>query len=132
MIKTILLILLGIFFVLNGLNHLFNTNVLKEYAEKKGLFSPRNMVILSGMALIFGGISLVIPPIQIYGIIGLCGFLIVASFTIHKFWREKEPRDRLVESMHFAKNLAILTKDASAAVSTLEAALAWIKRVLGH
>ena len=110
MIKTILLILLGIFFVLNGLNHLFNTNVLKEYAEKKGLFSPRNMVILSGMALIFGGISLVIPPIQIYGIIGLCGFLIVASFTIHKFWREKEPRDRLVESMHFAKNLAILTE----------------------
>ncbi len=110
MLKTILLILLGIFFVLNGLNHLFNTNVLREYAEKKGLFSPRIMVLISGLALIFGGISLVVPAVRIYGIIGLCAFLIVASFTIHSFWREKEPKDRLVESMHFAKNLAILTE----------------------
>ncbi|MDH3650314.1 MAG: DoxX family membrane protein [Saprospiraceae bacterium] len=110
MIKTILLILLGLFFVLNGLNHLVNAKVLEEYAEKKGLFSPKIMVLLSGVALIGGGISMVIEPVRIYGILALCAFLIIASFTIHRFWSEKDRTNRLVEGMHFAKNLAILTE----------------------
>ena len=36
MIKTILVSLLGIFFILNGINHLFNTKTLEEYAHKRG------------------------------------------------------------------------------------------------
>ncbi len=109
-IKLILLIMLGLFFVLNGINHLFNSHILEEYAEKRGLFSPKIAVLLSGILLIFGGISLVIKPIRIYGIIGLSIFLVVAAFTIHQFWQERDREKRMMEAAHFAKNMAILTE----------------------
>jgi uncharacterized membrane protein YphA (DoxX/SURF4 family) len=66
MIKTILLILLGLFFILNGLNHLFNRLTLEEYAHRRGLVSPRIMVFLSGLLLIFGGLSLMTGYFQLY------------------------------------------------------------------
>jgi len=110
MIKTILLILLGLFFILNGINHLINTHIYKEYSAKKGLMSPTLMVRISGVALIFGGLSLATGFLKIYGIIGLSIFLIIASFTLHQFWKEEDTEMKLLEGMHFAKNMAILTE----------------------
>ena len=110
MLKTILLILLGIFFILNGINHLINTHIYQEYSEKKGLMSPKLMVRLSGVALIFGGLSLSTGILLIYGIYGLSLFLVIASFTIHQFWKEDNMEMKLLEGMHFAKNMAILTE----------------------
>lgn len=108
MIKTILLILLGLFFVLNGINHLVNTHIYQEYSLKKGLISPLLMVRLSSVVLILGGLSLMFNMGKIYGIIGLCIFLMIASFTVHRFWREQKTEMKLLEGMHFAKNMAIL------------------------
>ena len=110
MLKTILLILLGIFFLLNGINHLINTHIYEEYSIKRGLVSPKLMVRLSSIVLIFGGLSLAFGFLKIYGIIGLCIFLLIASFTVHQFWKEKNTQMRLLEGMHFAKNMAILTE----------------------
>ena len=110
MIKTILLIVLGLFFVLNGVNHLFNTTILAEYAHKRGIISPKLMVRISGVALIFGGLSLMTGFLKLYGIIGLSLFLIIASFTIHRFWEETERDAWMLEVTHFAKNMAILTE----------------------
>ena len=110
MIKTILLILLGLFFLLNGINHLINAHIYEEYSEKKGLISPKLMVRLSGVLLVFGGISLATGFLLIPGIIGLSVFLMVASFTIHQFWKEADRDKKLLEGMHFAKNMAILTE----------------------
>ena len=109
-IKDVLLIMLGLFFILNGINHLFNTQLLEEYAHKRGIISPKLAVILSGILLIFGGVSLVIDELRIYGIIGLSLFLVFAAFMIHQFWREHERNTQMLEAMNFAKNLAILTE----------------------
>lgn len=110
MIKTILLILLGLFFILNGINHLINTHIYEEYSIKKGLVSAKLMVRVSGVVLIFGGLSLASGYLMVFGIIGLSVFLIIASFTIHQFWKEQKTEMKLLESMHFAKNMAILTE----------------------
>lgn len=110
MIKTILLILLGLFFILNGFNHLINTELYEEYSRKKGLISPKLMVRTSGVVLIFGGLSLASGYLMQLGIIGLSIFLIIASITIHQFWNEQGKEKKLLEGMHFAKNMAILTE----------------------
>ncbi|MDU8887240.1 DoxX family membrane protein [Yeosuana sp. MJ-SS3] len=89
MIKTVLLILLGVFFILNGISHLINTEIYEEYSTRKGLIAPKIMVRISGILLIFGGFSLAFGYLMIIGIIGLSIFLIIASFTIHQFWKEK-------------------------------------------
>lgn len=108
MIKQILIILLGIFFLINGVNHLFNTHILKEYAGKKGLIAPKTMVLLSGLLLCAGGLTLITGYFIFEGIIGLSVFLVVASFTIHKFWAESDRETMMMEIMHFTKNWAIL------------------------
>lgn len=108
MIKQILLILLGIFFILNGLNHFFNKRILEEYAEKRSLFAPKIMLNLSGILLCLGGLTLVTGVFIIEGIIGLCIFLAIASFSIHKFWTLRERQTVMLEAMHFVKNWAIL------------------------
>ncbi len=110
MIKAILLILLGLFFILNGVSHLINTRIYEEYSTKKGLISPKLMVRVSGVALIFGGLSLASGYLMTIGIIGLSIFLVLASFTIHQFWKEHTREEKLLEAMHFAKNMAILTE----------------------
>ena len=108
MIKKILLILLGIFFLLNGLNHFFNSQIIEEYAEKRSLFASGIMVKLSGALLVVGGLSLITGYFMLIGIIGLCIFLLTASFTIHKFWALRNRESVMMESMHFAKNWAII------------------------
>lgn len=108
MIKKILLILLGIFFLLNGLNHFFNSQIIEEYAEKRSLFASGIMVKLSGALLVVGGLSLITGYFMLIGIIGLCIFLLTASFTIHKFWALHNRESVMMESMHFAKNWAII------------------------
>ncbi|HRW11130.1 MAG TPA: DoxX family protein [Caldilineaceae bacterium] len=110
MIKTILVSLLGIFFILNGINHLFNTKTLEEYAHKRGLVSPRLMVWISGVALILGGLSLITGIFKLLGVIGLSVFLVVAALTIHRFWSEREREMQMLEAMNFAKNMAIVTE----------------------
>jgi uncharacterized membrane protein YphA (DoxX/SURF4 family) len=110
MLKQILLVLLGLFFLLNGFNHFYNTHILKEYAHKRGLIAPKIMVILSGILLTAGGLALITGFFVLEGIIGLSVFLVIASFTLHKFWEEKSREMVMMEAMHFVKNWAILVE----------------------
>lgn len=72
--------------------------------------SPKLMVRASAVVLIFGGLTLASGYLMIIGIIGLSIFLIIASLTIHQFWKESGKEKKLLEGMHFAKNMAILTE----------------------
>ncbi len=108
MIKQLLLILLGVFFLLNGINHFYNSRIIEEYAEKRSLLASKFMVKISGVFLCLGGLSLITGYFLLVGLAALCIFLIIASFTIHKFWAVKEREIVMLESMHFAKNWAII------------------------
>jgi putative oxidoreductase len=108
MIKTTLVILLGVFFIVNAINHFYNSHILQEYAHKKGLIKPEIMVFLSGLLLLAGGISMITRYFIIEGMIGLCIFMAIAAFTIHSFWKEREKEIMMMEFMHFVKNWAII------------------------
>ena len=110
MLKLVLIILLGIFFFLNGINHFYNETILEEYARKRGLFSPRLAVKAAGILLLVGAVLLVWPPSRQIAVVMLSVFLVTASFTIHRFWNEETRQQKLLEAMNFAKNLAILTE----------------------
>ncbi len=109
-LKTILIILLAIFFILSGINHFYNKHTLEEYARTRGLVSPGVCVKLAGVLLIFGGIAFAIPDYRTFGVVGLSIFLFVSSFTIHQFWKETSNDMRMIELLNFVKNLAILTE----------------------
>ncbi len=108
MIKSILVSLLGLFFIVNGINHFYNSHMLNEYAQNKGLIEPKFMVRLSGILLLAGGISMISGYFIIEGMIGLCVFMAIAAFTIHSFWKEEDNERIMLEFMHFVKNWAII------------------------
>ena len=110
MLKTILIILLSLFFLLNGFNHFYNKSILEEYAHKRNLLSPKWSVRAAGALLILGGGLLLWPDGRSIAAILLSVFLIVAALMIHQFWSEKDAQGRMLEAMHFTKNLAILVE----------------------
>ena len=110
MLKLVLVALIGVFFVLNGLNHLFNTMILEEYAHRQRLPYAKRLVQLSGVLLILGGIAFVIPATRQAAVIGLGIFLVLAMILIHHFWTDRDRDTRLYEMLHFAKNLLILVE----------------------
>lgn len=107
MIKTILIIFLAAFFILNGINHLINTKILVEYAHKRSLFSPKFSVIASGIGLITGGVMILFPVTKTVGATGLAAFVIIAAFLLHRFWDESDREEKLLEVQNFVKNFAI-------------------------
>ena len=110
MLKIILIALIGVFFVLNGINHLFNTMILEEYAHRQRLPHPRKLVLASGVLLLLGGIAFVIPQTRQAAVIGLSLFHVMAMVLIHHFWTDRDRDTRLYEMLHFAKNLLILVE----------------------
>ncbi|TVR76942.1 MAG: DoxX family membrane protein [Saprospirales bacterium] len=108
MVKTLLIFCLGIFFIANAFNHFFNKHTLVEYAEKRNLLAPKLMVHLSGLLLLFGGLTLITKWMFYYGIAGLCIFLVIATFSIHRFWLERSRDMKMLEFTHFLKNIAII------------------------
>lgn len=99
---------MGVFFLVNGINHFYNSHIVREYAAKRGLIEPRLMVFLSGLLLLFGGLSMITGFFIIEGMIGLSIFMAIAAFSIHSFWKEEDREDKMMEFMNFVKNWAII------------------------
>ena len=110
MLKTALIGFIGLFFVVNGLNHIFNTMILEEYAHRQRLPNARTLVRLSGVALIVGGIGFMIPGTRQAAVIGLGIFLVLSMVLIHHFWTDRDHETRLYELLQFSKNLLILVE----------------------
>ena len=110
LLKQILIGLIGLFFVLNGVNHYYNEKILAGYARKRRLFKPRLAVQASGVLLVLGGVAFLFKDSRLYGVVALCGFMILATFLLHRFWVERDRDTKMLEAMHFAKNLVIITE----------------------
>jgi putative oxidoreductase len=99
---------IGIYFLNSGLSHFFNVNYMAGYAASKGVPLPKTAVIISGITLAIGGISLVgwIAPVIGLGLIILT--LIPVTTMMHDFWNVKDPMQRVSEKIGFNKNIALI------------------------
>ena len=107
MIKTALLIFLTLFFTMSGINHFFNPHVLHEYMERRKYKHVKILVFLSGLLLIVGGVLLQVPYVRMYASFALAGFVLIAAFMIHSFWRVSDKHERMLEMQNFIKNFVI-------------------------
>ena len=100
-------ILYGGFFIYNGLNHLLNLNMLTGYAQSKGVPAPRLAVIVSGLMILLGGLSILLGFHFRWGALLIILFLIPVTFKMHNFWAETGDM-RMIDMINFTKNLALL------------------------
>jgi len=101
-------LLFGGYFVFNALNHFTQTSAMTGYAQSKGVPAPKLAVTFTGLLLLIGGVSVLFGIYPILGATALVLFLVPVTFTMHTFWKVKDPQMKMAEMVNFTKNLALV------------------------
>jgi uncharacterized membrane protein YphA (DoxX/SURF4 family) len=101
-------VILGGFFLYNGINHFKQKEGLAQYAGSKNLPNPHVAVLASGALLAAGGASLIFGMKPKLGALSLIGFLALASPLFHDFWNVEDPQAKQQQMIQFSKNMALL------------------------
>lgn len=90
-----------------GLNHFLQSDQLAGYAKSQGVPAPRLSVLLSGLLLVLGGVSLILGAYPVLGGLAVLAFFVVATPTMHAFWAVDDPEQKQAEMTQFLKNVAL-------------------------
>jgi uncharacterized membrane protein YphA (DoxX/SURF4 family) len=95
------------FFIYSGFNHLTKLSMYAQYAGASGVPAPTLSTAVSGVMLLAGGLSVLLGLYYRWGVLLIAIFLIVAAFTVHKFWGITDPGMAANQTAHFWKNIAL-------------------------
>ncbi|MGJ7919264.1 DoxX family protein [Neobacillus sp. LXY-4] len=97
----------GLYFTFAGLNHFLQFKGMKQYASYKGLPAAGLSVIVTGLMLLAGGLSILTAYWVEWGLYLLVVFLVVSAFTMHNFWSVEDQTAKAGEKNQFLKNIAL-------------------------
>ncbi|MER3455657.1 MAG: DoxX family protein [candidate division GAL15 bacterium] len=100
-------IVVGVYYLFNAVNHFIRTQMLSDYAASKGVPAPTVMVVLGGLLLLVGGLSILLGAYVRLGVAAVVVFLVVVAFWMHNFWTVQDPMQKMGEMVNFTKNLAL-------------------------
>jgi putative oxidoreductase len=96
------------------MGHLTKTDAMTQYAQYRKLPAATAAVVVSGVVLTLGALSVVLCVVGDVGGLGdlgalaLAAFLIVAGFVFHAFWKESDPQSAATQQAQFMKNIALV------------------------
>lgn len=91
----------------SGVGHLMATDAMAGYAQSRGISNSKLMVQISGVALIAGGVSVLLGVFGDAGSLGLAILLIIIAVMMHAFWKETDPQAKQMEMISFNKDIAL-------------------------
>ena len=100
-------ILFGGFFLMSGINHFTKLEAMTGYAKYKKLPAAKLGVLISGLMLVIGGISIILGYYADLGALLLAIFLVLAAFIFHNFWKETDATAKQNEMLGFMKDMAL-------------------------
>ena len=101
-------ILFGGYFAIAGYNHLRHSAAMAGYAASKKVPSPKAMVTISGLMVLFGGLGIVLGIAPTLSVLLIVLFLIPVTFIMHNYWSQTDPQAKMTDRMSFMKNLALI------------------------
>jgi putative oxidoreductase len=101
-------IVFGGFFLYNGINHFKERKSLAQFAKAKNVPLADVAVPATGAALLVGGTSILLGVKPKLGALAIIGFLASVSPTMHDFWKQQDPGQRMNDMINFSKNMALL------------------------
>ncbi|MBI2591610.1 MAG: DoxX family protein [Candidatus Brennerbacteria bacterium] len=101
-------VIFGGYWLMSGFNHFRMKKMLEGYTASKGIPSPSFMVMFSGFWLLIIGFALVLGIYTDIALLMLAAFLIAVSVFMHDFWKVSDPNTKMMEMIHFMKNMALL------------------------
>jgi len=100
-------IIVGAYYIYNGISHFLKLNMMTEYAKSKGVPFPELSVAASGILLLVAGMSLLLGYYPEVGVIALVLFFIPVTLMMHNFWAVG-PEAKVIQMINFSKNMALL------------------------
>lgn len=100
-------LILGLYFLFNSFNHFTKISMLAEYTKSKNVPQPRLAVLVSGLLLLIGSLTILLGVYIEIGILALTLFFLPVSFIMHNFWQIQDPQMKTIEAVNFMKNMAI-------------------------
>ena len=100
-------ILFGGFFLMSGINHFTKLEAMTGYAKYKKLPAAKLGVLISGLMLVIGGISIILGYYADLGALLLAIFLVLAAVIFHNFWKETDVTAKQNEMLGFMKDMAL-------------------------
>lgn len=91
----------------SGIGHLTATDAMAGYAQSRGLGNAKLLVQISGVALIVGGVSVLLGIFGDAGSLGLAILLVITAVMMHAFWKETDPQTKQMEMVSFNKDIAL-------------------------
>lgn len=102
-------VILGFYFLYNAFNHFKNLNPMSQYAQSKKVPFPKFSVLITGVLLLIGGLTILLGNYIEIGVLALTLFFLPVTFMMHNFWAETDPQIRMLQMVNFTKNLALWT-----------------------
>ena len=100
-------ILFGGFFLMSGINHFTKLEAMTGYAKYKKLPAAKLGVLISGVMLVIGGITIILGYYADLGALLLAIFLVLAAVIFHNFWKETDATAKQNEMLGFMKDIAL-------------------------
>lgn len=101
-------IVLGSYYLFSASGHFFQMKMMAGYTASKGVPLPEVAVIVTGILLLIGGITILTGYQPTIGIIALVIFFLPVTFMMHNFWVVDDQMMRMTEMISFLKNIALL------------------------
>lgn len=93
---------------MSGINHFKHLAMMTPYAAAKGVPMPKFAVLGTGVLLVLGGAGIFLGSWVSYAVAALVLFLAPVSFIMHNFWAIQDQNQKLMDMIHFMKNMALI------------------------
>lgn len=101
-------ILFSLYWLKSAYAHLISRRKdMTAYAGSKGVIAPSLAIVVTGLLLLVGGLSMLTGLWPYVGLICLAVFLIGVTPKMHAFWKETDPMMRANANIQFWKNLTL-------------------------
>ncbi len=100
-------VLFVVLFFGSAFGHFTQTDEMTAYARTRGLPQPRIAVLVGGVVLAVGGLSVLLGVWADLGALLLVIMLVPTAFLMHQFWKETDREAKQGEMIHFNKDLAL-------------------------
>lgn len=101
-------IIVGLFYIQSGIHHFTALDHMAQYASSMGVPLSKLAVIVSGLILLAAGLSILLGFKIELGVLALILFFIPVSLFMHPFWKFEDPQVKMMQSINFMKNMALM------------------------
>jgi putative oxidoreductase len=100
-------ILFALMVVMGGLNHLTKAEAMSGYATFKKVPAAKLSVLVSGILLLAGGLSVALGVYADLGGLVVAVLLALMALKMHDFWAQSDAQAKQTETIAFWKNISM-------------------------